>query len=79
VAFALSAPVDIEPLTGSLPDHAPEAVHEVALVEDQVSVVALPLATVLGLALSVSVGAGDVTVTVADCAALPPAPVQVKV
>jgi hypothetical protein len=64
---------------GSLPDHAPEAAQELALVEDQVSVVALPLATVLGLALSVRVGAGEVTVTVADCAALPPAPVQVKV
>ena len=79
VAFALSAPVDPEPLTGSLPDHAPEAAQEAALVEDQVSVAALPLATVLGLALSVRVGAGEVTVTVADCAALPPAPVQVKV
>jgi hypothetical protein len=79
VAFALSAPVDTEPLAGSLPDHAPEAAQEVALVEDQVSVVALPLATVLGLALSVRVGAGEVTVTVEDCAALPPAPVQVKV
>ena len=79
MAFALSAPVDTEPLAGSLPDHAPEAVQEVALVEDQVSVAALPLATVLGLALSVRVGAGEVTVTVADCAALPPVPVQVKV
>ena len=79
MAFALSAPLDTEPLTGSLPDQAPEAAHEVALVDDQVSVVALPLATVLGLALSVSVGAGEVTVTVADCAALPPAPVQLKV
>ena len=75
----MSAPVDTEPFTDSLPDHAPEAAQEVALVEDQVSVVALPLATVLGLALSVRVGAGEVTVTVADCAAVPPAPVQVKV
>lgn len=75
----MSAPVDTEPLTGSLPDHAPEAAQEVVLVEDQVSVLALPLATVLGPALSVRVGAGEVTVTVADCAALPPAPVQVKV
>ena len=75
----MSAPVDTDPLTGSLPDQAPEAVHEVALVEDQVSVAALPLVSVLGLTLSVSVGVGEVTVTVADCAALPPAPVQVKV
>jgi hypothetical protein len=75
----LSVPVDTEPLTGSLPDHAPEALHEVALVEDQLSVAALPLVSVLGLAPSVSVGVGEVTVTVADCAALPPVPVQVRV
>jgi hypothetical protein len=34
---------------------------------------------VLGLAESVTVGAGVVTVTVADCAALPPLPVHVRV
>jgi hypothetical protein len=34
---------------------------------------------VLGLALKVTDGAGAVTETVADCAALPPAPVQVSV
>jgi hypothetical protein len=61
------------------PDHAPEAVHEVALVADQVSVELLPLAIVLGLAAKLMVGAGWVTDTVADCAALPPAPVQVSV
>jgi len=71
--------VDCEPLTGLLPDHAPEAVHEVALVADQVRVELLPLITELGLALRLIVGAGDFTDTVADCAALPPAPVQVKV
>jgi len=49
------------------------------LVETQDNVELLPLATVLGLALKVTVGAGEVTVTVADCAALPPAPVQVSV
>jgi hypothetical protein len=79
VAFALSAPVDTEPLTGSLPDQAPEAAHELALVENQVSVAALPLVSVLGLALRVRVGVGDVTVTVADCTALPPAPEQLNV
>ena len=71
--------MDCDPLVALLPLHPPDAVQDEALVEDQVSVVALPLATVLGLALSVSVGAGDVTVTVADCAALPPAPVQLRV
>ena len=79
VALALSAPVDCEPLTGMLPDHAPDAEHDVALVADQVRVELLPLITELGLALRLTVGAGDFTDTVADCEALPPAPVQVKV
>ena len=61
-----------------MPDHAPDAVHEVALVADQVSTELLPLATVLGLAARLTVGAGDVTETVADCDALPPAPVQLR-
>jgi hypothetical protein len=71
---AVSAPVSCVPLTGSVPDHAPEAVHEVALVDDQVIVVLPPLAMMLGLGLIVTVGAwatvfglddvtvGDVTV-----------------
>jgi hypothetical protein len=54
-------------------------VQDVALVEAQDSVEALPAVTVLGLALKVTVGAGALTVTVADCAALPPVPVQLKV
>jgi hypothetical protein len=66
VALALSAPVDFEPLAGMLPDQAPEAEHEVALVADQVNVELLPLTTVLGLAANVTVGAGEVTETVAD-------------
>jgi hypothetical protein len=53
-------------------------VHEVAFVEDQERVAAVPWVTVLGLALNVTVGAGAVTVTVAAWAALPPAPVQFK-
>jgi hypothetical protein len=77
--LAESAPVDCEPLTDLVPDQAPDAVQEVALLADQVKVALLPLITELGLALNVTVGAGDFTDTVADCAALPPAPVQVKV
>ena len=75
----MSAPVDCEPLAALVPDQAPEAVHEVALEELQVNVELLPLATVLGLAAKVTVGAGCVTDTVADCAELPPLPVQVRV
>ena len=39
----------------------------------------LPFATLLGAALSLIVGGVALTVTVADCAALPPGPVHVKV
>jgi hypothetical protein len=63
-----------------LPDQPPEAVQDVALADDHVSVDALPLATVLGLALKATVTVGcELTDTVAVCAALPPAPVQVNV
>ena len=63
----------------SEPLQPPEAAQAVALVEDQLNIDVAPLATVLGLALNVTVGAAEVTVTVADCDALPPAPVQVTV
>jgi hypothetical protein len=62
-----------------LPDQAPDAKHEVAFAADQVRVELLPLITELGFAPRLTVGAGDFTDTVADCAALPPAPVQVSV
>ncbi len=63
----MSAPLEAEPLSGLLPDHAPEAVQEVAFVVDQVRVEAEPEATVLGFALSVTVAVGSfVTVTVVD-------------
>lgn len=62
------------------PDHAPEAVQEVELLDDQVRVDALPLLIVLGLALRLTVGdVFELTATVAACAALPPLPVQVSV
>jgi len=77
--LAVSAPVVCDPLTALAPDHDPEAVQAVALVADQVSVELLPLATVLGFAARLMVGTGCVTDTVADCAALPPVPVQVSV
>lgn len=66
-------------MVGSPPLQPPEALQEVAFVEDQVRVELLPLATVLGFALSDTVGTGCVTETVADCEALPPVPVQVSV
>ena len=78
-SVCLSAPVDCEPVNGLLPDQAPEAAHEVALVEDQVNVAVPPLVTALGPALRMTVGVAAFTETVADCAALPPAPVQDRV
>jgi hypothetical protein len=52
----------------------------VASVVDHVSVLLAPLAIVLGVALILTVGAGvGLTVTVTDCAAVPPAPLHVRV
>jgi hypothetical protein len=80
VAFVVSDPVLWEPLKAWDPDHAPEAVQAVALVEDQLRVAPEPLATVLGLALKVTVAVTlGLTVTVVDWTALPPAPAQVRV
>jgi hypothetical protein len=78
---AVNAPVEAELLRALSPLHPPEAVQDVALVDDQESVEAAPLARLLGAAPSVTVGAGVavVTVTVAVALALPPAPVQPSV
>jgi hypothetical protein len=67
---AVTAGVFADPLVASAPLQPPEAVQDVAFVDDQVSADALPLATVLGFADSVMVGAGVVTETVAVCVAL---------
>ena len=74
----VSAPVLCTPLVASAPLQPPLAVHEVALVEFQVSVDAPPLATEVGFAVRVTVGAGT-TVTVAVATLLvPPAPLQLN-
>jgi hypothetical protein len=78
VELADTAPVDCEPLRALLPFQPPDAVQAVALLLDQVSVEAPPAFTLLGVALSVTLGALLETVTVADCVADPPAPVQVS-
>jgi hypothetical protein len=80
VLVALSAPVLALPLVGSLPDHPPDALQLVALVDDQLNVAAEPLLTVPGLALMLTVGLGGAdTLTVTERLALPPAPLQVSV
>jgi hypothetical protein len=62
----LTSPVDCEPLTPLMPDHAPEAVHEVAFLLDQVNVEESPGRSELGLACKVTVGVSALTVTVTD-------------
>lgn len=79
----MSAPVDWVPEVALAPDQAPEAVHEVALVEDQVNVEDCPETMVVGLAASDTVGTGGGggefdTVTSPEALALPPDPVQVR-
>jgi hypothetical protein len=65
-----------------LPLQPPDAVQEVAFVEDHVSVDELPLTIEAGEAVKDIAGSGVgavVTETIVDCAALPPAPVHVSV
>ena len=66
LVVAESAGVAAEPLTGSEPLHPPEAVQDVALVDDQLKVEVAPLLMVLGFADRVTAGGVWVTVTVAD-------------
>jgi hypothetical protein len=76
---AVRAGVACEPAVASEPLQPPAAVQAVALVDDQVNDDVEPLWTVAGFAMRVTVGAGEVTETVADCAAVPPLPLQVSV
>jgi hypothetical protein len=78
VELADTAPVDCEPLSPLEPLQPPDALQDVALLLDQLSEEEAPEFTVLGVALSVTTGAMLDTVTVADCVADPPAPVQVS-
>jgi hypothetical protein len=75
---ALNVTVLCEPFVACDPVQPPDAEQEAALVDDQVSVVGVPLITVLGLADNVTAGAAAVTDTVTVCVAFPPAPVQFR-
>jgi hypothetical protein len=69
-----------EPLIDLLPDQPPEAVQDVALVDDQVKVELAPLLTVLGSALNFTrAPSPEPSVTISDCVALPPIPIHVSV
>jgi len=76
--LAVSAAVGCEPLAANVPLQPPEAVQEVALLDDQVNVVLPPDGTVLGLALIEAVGGALDRATVTDWDPEPPAPVQVS-
>ena len=70
-----------EPFGDFVPVQPPEAVQAVAFVLVQLSVDEPPLVTVVGVAVNDTEGGVGpaATVTVTDCAAEPPAPVQVSV
>lgn len=70
--------MDCEPVRALVPDQAPDAAHEVALLDAQVNVALPPLDIALGPMLRLTVGAAALTETIADCTAEPPVPVQVK-
>ena len=56
VLLALRAPLLTDPLVARIPDHAPDAMHDVASVLVQVSVELVPCSTEGGLAVSVTSG-----------------------
>ncbi len=72
-------PVDHVPLVATGPLQPPLAAQAVALSAVHVRVEDPMLSIVVGEAASVIEGAGPVTTTSADCAADPPAPVQLNV
>lgn len=67
---------DSLPTVALAPDQPPEAVQEVAFVDDQVSVDNPPLVTEAGVAVRDTVGGGDEIVTAADALCVPPNPVH---
>ena len=77
--LALNDEIDSVPLVAFEPDHAPEAVQDVALVLLHVRVVELPAATAVGFAASVTVGCVAEIVTVVAEEVVPPGPVQASV
>lgn len=82
VLLAVSGPVVSEPAVALAPDHAPDAKHEVAPFDVQVSVTAAPPGTLIGLASSDTEGAaggGAVsTLIVTDLVSAPPRLVHVS-
>ena len=73
----MSAPLEWPPEIALVPDQLPEAVQEVALVDDQVSVDDSPLVVDVGFATSETVGTGSGAAPPWPLSALlPPPPLQ---
>ena len=68
--------MDSVPPAALLPDHAPEAVQEVALLLDHVRIEEPPTLSELGLAWMVTSGVGELTVTTTDWLATPLGPLH---
>ena len=62
VALAIKFPVVSDPAVAFVPDQVPEAVHELASIDVQLSIDAEPDAIDVGLADRVTVGGGEDTV-----------------
>ena len=69
------------PDVGCVPDHPPDAVHEVAPVDDHVNTDVAPFGIETRLALKETVGSSgaDATLTIADLDVVPPGPLQANV
>ena len=82
VLVVVNGPIASLSAVALLPDHAPDALHEVALAEVQVKVVESPAVTDEGLAVSDTVGGGGggcpFTVTVTDRVVLLPLLMQYR-
>jgi hypothetical protein len=80
VTVCARAAVACDPEVALAPVHPPDAVHDVAFVDDHVSVDVPPCATWAGVADNETVGNGGValTTTLAERVIEPPAPVQVR-
>jgi hypothetical protein len=78
IAFAVNAPVFFVPLLASVPLQSPDAAHEVAWAELQVSVDVLPAATTVGFAASCTVGSALTVIVMVAGGLVPPGPMQVS-
>jgi hypothetical protein len=69
------------PEVGCVPDHPPDAVHDVTPVDDHVKTDVAPFAIEIGLAITETVGScfAAATLIVAELDVVPPGPLQANV